>query len=169
VTETVDDEHVKEHAALLGQATLVWNDCHYMVLSIFHTLSGVSWEDACATFFEQKTDHNRRGITKTLMKKVLNTKNDEPLREKGAELLDKLGELAAERNLATHAMWVAVGPKREIQPNPSVPRDEKLEDDFKSQFSDLRMKLTDLFHELRLYQPALRVHRELTAIHQQSQ
>jgi hypothetical protein len=50
MTDTV----IEEHAALLGRVTLAWNDCHYM--------SDEGWEKACATFFEQKYDHNRRGI-----------------------------------------------------------------------------------------------------------
>jgi hypothetical protein len=59
--ETIsNDKYYDDHAALLGHVTLAWNDCHYMVLSIFHTLSGLSWEQACKTFFfEQKYDHNR--------------------------------------------------------------------------------------------------------------
>jgi hypothetical protein len=40
MTDTV----IEEHAALLGRVTLAWNDCQYLVLSIFHALSGASWE-----------------------------------------------------------------------------------------------------------------------------
>ena len=41
MTEPVtEDDYYEEHAALLGHVTLAWNDCQYMVLSIFHTLSG---------------------------------------------------------------------------------------------------------------------------------
>jgi hypothetical protein len=84
VPTVTDDEYYAKHAALLGRVTLAWNDCHYMVLCIFCTLSCDSWTKACATFFEQNSDHNRRGITLTRMKKVLNTKNDELMQEKGA-------------------------------------------------------------------------------------
>ena len=167
MTDTV----IEEHAALLGRVTLAWNDCHYMVLWIFHTLSGVSWEKACATFFEQNSDHNRRGITLTRMKEALNTKNDELMLEKGTELLDNLTNLAVERNLATHTMWASAPihtmwttgtPKNEIRPHPAVPRPKNLEEDFKSQFTSLTTKLGSLLRELVLYENALAVHLEIT-------
>jgi hypothetical protein len=66
---------------------LAWNDCQYIVLWIFRTLSGLSWEEARATFFKQNTDHNRRGITLTLMKKRLNTKNDEQILKEGTQVV----------------------------------------------------------------------------------
>ena len=59
---TAEDKYYEDHATLLGHVTLAWNDCHYMVLLIFNILSDEGWEKACATFFEQKYDHNRRGI-----------------------------------------------------------------------------------------------------------
>jgi hypothetical protein len=161
MTETItDDKYYEDHAALLGYVTLAWNDCHYVVLWIFHTLSGVSWGKACAIFFAQNSDHNRRGITLALMKEVLNTNNDEPMREKGTELLNQLTKLAVERNLATHTMWATVMPQREIQPHPALPRHKKLKEDFKSQFSNLTTNLRKLLRGLMLFDAALRVHLE---------
>ena len=49
-----DADYYNEHAALLGHVTLAWNDCHYMVLSIFHILSGLSWSDAHTKFLALK-------------------------------------------------------------------------------------------------------------------
>ena len=47
MTEPItDDNFYNEHAGLLGHVALAWNDCHGVVLSIFHTLSGVSWRNA---------------------------------------------------------------------------------------------------------------------------
>jgi hypothetical protein len=157
---TAQEKYVEDHAALLGHVTLAWNDCHYMVLSIFHTLSGLGWNEACDIFLAQGNDHNRRGIVMTRMKDVLNTKNDEPIKEKGIELLDKLSRLAVERNLVTHTMWATVMPDHKVQPHPAVPRDKNLQDDFNSQFSNLTRNLRNLFADLWYYEPALRVHLE---------
>jgi hypothetical protein len=159
--QTVTDEkYYNEHAALLGHVTLAWNDCHSMVLSIFHTLSGLSWGKAHAVFLALKSDHGRREITLALMTEVLNADNDRPLREHGTQLIGRLAGLAGERNLATHTMWITVMPQREVRPHPALPRPKILKDDFKSQFADLTTKLRDLFHELLLYHAALRVHLE---------
>src|SRR5215471_18397682 len=162
MTAVSEDKYYEEHAALLGHVTLAWNDCHYMVLVIFHTLSGDSWERACATFCEQNSDHNRRGITRTLMKKVLRTKNDEPMREKTTELLDKLDKLAVERNLATHTIWRQVMPEGQVQPHPALPRSKELQEDFKSQFSRLTADLRHLLRELQRYEGGLAVHLDVT-------
>src|SRR5262245_9976843 len=54
MTADNDDKYYEEHAALLGHVTLAWNDCHSIVLSIFHTLAGVSWENAYAIFLALK-------------------------------------------------------------------------------------------------------------------
>jgi hypothetical protein len=159
MTGTVtEDKYYKDHAALLGHVTLAWNDCHYMVLRIFHILSGVSWERAYAVFLALKSDHDRREIALALMKEVLNTKNDQAMRERGTELLGQLATLAGERNLATHTMWATEMPQREVRPHPALPRPKNLKDDFNSQFSDLTTKLQTLFRELVLYHAAFRAH-----------
>ena len=155
-------EFLEDHAALLGHVTLAWNDCHSIVLSIFHTLSGVSWEKAYAIFLALKSDHARREITLALMNEVLNTKNDEPMRELGTKLLGQLAGLAGERNLATHTMWVTVMPDREVLPHPMLPRPKQLKQDFKSQFSKLATDLRHHCHELMKYEGGLRVHLEQT-------
>jgi hypothetical protein len=172
MTATVsEDKLYEDHAALLGRVTLAWNDCHYMVLLIFNVVSDEGWEKACTKFFDQPSDHNRRGITRTRMKEVLNTKNDEPIREKGTQLLDALDTLAKERNLATHTMWASVPihtmwtvgtPKNEIRPHPAVPKPENLEEDFEAQFTSLTTKLSSLLWELELYESALAVHLEIS-------
>jgi hypothetical protein len=157
------EKYFEDHAALLGHVTIAWNDCHYMVLSIFHTLSGVTWEMAYAIFLALKSDHDRREITLALMKEVLSTNNDQPMREWGTRLLGQLAGLAGERNLATHTMWVTVkheGQPEEVRPNPALPQPKKLKVDFRSQFSNLTTSLRNLFRELLDYDPALRVHLE---------
>lgn len=161
MTATItDDKYYDEHAALLGHVTLAWNDCHNMVLSIFHGLSGVSWGKAYAIFLALKSDHDRREITLALMKQVLDTENDEPIREFGTRLLGQLAGLAGERNLATHTMWVTVFPSREVRPHPALPRPKNLKEDFKSQFANLTTNLRNLFRELLKCDAALRVHLE---------
>ena len=42
------------------------------------------------------------------MKKVLKSKNDKLMLEKGTRLLEDLANLALERNLATHTMWASL-------------------------------------------------------------
>lgn len=155
-----DADYYNEHAALLGHVTLAWNDCHYMVLSIFHILSGLSWSDAHTKFLALRSDHDRRGITVALVTEVLNTDNDRPLREHFTKLFGELANLANERNVATHTMWVTVMPSREVKPHPALPRPDKLKDDFKAQFTELTAKLRELFHELWRHHAALRVHLE---------
>jgi hypothetical protein len=168
---TAEDKYYEDHATLLGHVTLAWNDCHSTVLAIFHTLSGVSWEKAYAIFLALKSDHDRREITLALMKEVLNTNNDQPMRERGTRLLGQLAGLAGDRNLATHTMWVTVMPQREFQPtgqpevrpHPNLPRPKNLKDDFKSQFSNLTTNLRNLFRELMQYESALRAHLQSVA------
>ena len=59
-------------------------------------------------------------------------------------------------------MWTTGTPKNEIWPHPAVPRPKNLEEDFKSQFTSLTMKLGSLLRELVLYENALAVHLEIT-------
>jgi hypothetical protein len=161
-----EEQYYKDHAALLGHVTLAWNDCHYSVLSIFRTLTGVSWETAYAIFFALQTDRARQRVTLALMKEVLNADGDQPMKELGAQLISQLGQLAGERNLATHMMWITMMPDRElfpeaqpeIQPHPFLPRPQNLKGDFKAQFSDLTAKLRNLFGELVKYDLALGLH-----------
>jgi hypothetical protein len=162
MTEPITDENFyNEHAALLGHVALAWNDCHSVVLSIFHTLSGVSWQNASSIFLALKSDHDRRETTLSLMDQVLNTDNDRSIREQGTQLLGQLGNLGYEGTVATHTMWVTVMRQRKISPQPDLPEPPKhLKEDFKSQFSKLTTNLRDLFRELLLHHSALRVQLE---------
>jgi len=162
MTEPITDENFyNEHAALLGHVALAWNDCHSVVLSIFHTLSGVSWQNASSIFLALKSDHDRRETTLALMDQVLSTDNDRTIREWGTQLLGQLGNLGYEGTVATHTMWVTVMRQRKISPNPDLPKPPKhLKEDFKSQFSKLTTNLRYLFRELLLHHSALRVHLE---------
>jgi hypothetical protein len=110
------------------------NDCHYMGLLIYNTLSDEGWDKACTSYFDQPSDHNRRGITRTRIEEVLDTENDRGLRDNGTQLLKALDKLAKERNLATHTMWASVpihtmltvgAPKNEIRPHPAVSNAKK--------------------------------------------
>ena len=92
-----------------------------MVLSIFHTLSGVSWPNASSIFLALKSDHDRRATTLALMDQVLNTANDRPIRDQGAQLLGQLGNLGYEGTVATHTMWVTVIRQRKVSPQPDLP------------------------------------------------
>jgi len=151
----------QDRGELLGHVALAWNDCHSVVLSIFHTLSGVSWQNASSIFLALKSDHDRRETTLALMDQVLSTDNDRTIREWGTQLLGQLGNLGYEGTVATHTMWVTVMRQRKISPNPDLPKPPKhLKEDFKSQFSKLTTNLRDLFRELLLHHSALRVHLE---------
>ena len=55
-----EEDYVREHAALLGRAKLVWNDCHDAVFFIFHDLSGMTWEKSTDVFFSLKTGRSAR-------------------------------------------------------------------------------------------------------------
>jgi hypothetical protein len=162
MTEPITDENFyNEHAALLGHVALAWNDCHSVVLSIFHTLSGVSWQNASSIFLALKSDHDRRETTLSLMDQVLTTDNDRTIRDWGTQLLGQLGNLGYEGTVATHTMWVTVMRQRKTSPHPDLPKPPKhLKEDFKSQFSKLTTNLRDLFRELLLHHSALRVHLE---------
>ena len=162
MTEPVTDENFyNENAPLLGHLALAWNDCHSVVLSIFHTLSGVNWRNASSIFLALKSDHDRRETTLALMDQVLNTDNDRSIRDQGTQLLGQLGNLGYEGTVATHTMWVTVMRQRKVSPHPDLPEPPKhLKEDFKSQFSKLTTDLRDLFHELLLHHSALRVHLE---------
>jgi hypothetical protein len=166
MTTITEEEYYNEHAALLGHVTLAWNDCHYMVFLIFHTLSGLSWEQASAIFLALKNDQHRRDITLELMKEIL--KNDQQLKALGTRLLGQLGSLAGERNAATHTMWVTVMPDRqffpeaepEIQPHRHLPS-KNLKADFRFQFSNLTTNLRNLFRQLLDYEAAVYTHLQL--------
>jgi hypothetical protein len=94
MTGTITEEDFyNEHATLLGHVALAWNDCHSVVLSIFHTLSGVSWRNASSIFLALKSDHDRRETTLALMDQVLNTDDDRSIRDQGTQLLGQLGNL----------------------------------------------------------------------------
>jgi hypothetical protein len=162
MTEPITDEKFyNEHAALLGHVALAWNDCHSVVLSIFHTLSGVSWHNAGSIFLALKSDHDRRETTLALMDQVLNTDDDRVIRDQGKQLLGQLGNLGYEGTVATHTMWVTVMRERKVSPQPDLPKPPKnLKDDFTSQFSKLTTDLRDQFRELLLHHSALRVHLE---------
>jgi hypothetical protein len=156
-----DDElYYDQHAALLGHVTLAWNDCQSMVMDIFHELSGMSWEKSTAVFLALKSDQSQRDITVALMVAALNGANDKDMCEMGTRLIGQLGNLAGERNAATHTMWVTVMPDRRIEPRPSLPRPKILKPDFKAQFEALTKKLRDLFRKLLKFSAALRVHLE---------
>ena len=95
------------------------------------------------------------------MDQVLNTANDRPIRDQGAQLLGQLGNLGYEGTVATHTMWVTVIRQRKVSPQPDLPEPPKhLKEDFKSQFSKLTTDLRGLFRELLLHHSALRVHLE---------
>jgi hypothetical protein len=157
---TPDDKYYNDHAALLGLVSLAWNDCHSMVLNIFHTVSGMSWTKAQAAFLAIKADQAQRDMTIALLNAVLATENDSRMLELGTSLLGKLGGLAGERNLAAHTMWITTLPDRKIVPHPGIMKPKLLREDFETQFSELTTKLRDLFRRLLEYHAALRVHLE---------
>ena len=158
MTEPITDEtFYNEHAALVGHVALAWNDCHSVVLSIFHTLSGVSWHNASSIFLALKSDHDRRETTLALMDQVLNADNDRVIRDQGTQLIGQLGNLGYEGTVATHTMWVTVMRQRKVSPHPDLPDPPKdIKEDFKSQFSKLTTDLCDLFRELLLHHSAKR-------------
>jgi hypothetical protein len=143
---------------MLGRVTLVWNDCHSAVFTIFHDLSGMTWENSQAVFFSLQADQAQRRMTRALMRQVLASENDQPMLEHGEKLLKNLDDLAKERNVATHTMWAVLMPDREITPHPSMPRSSRLQKDFKTQFEKLTMKLAKLLRALIQFNAALSVH-----------
>jgi hypothetical protein len=153
-----EDRFYDKHAALLGHVTLAWNDCQSMIIQIFHTLSGTSWDRSTSVFLALKSDHSQRNITVALLQTVLDRAEDADIRHLGKSLVDQLATLAGERNAATHTMWVTVMPSRKVQPHPWVPKPKALKPDFKSQFEDLTRKLRDLFRKLLDYEESLRMH-----------
>ena len=153
-----EEDYQREHAAMLGRVTLVWNDCHYAVFLIFHVLSGMTWERSQAVFFSLKVDRAQRQATIALLKEVLSSDNDHGMFETGKNLLNKLDSLADERNLATHTMWGVMMPEREITPHPHMRHHSLLKKDFRAQFEGLTTWLAELTVDLFQFSDALHVH-----------
>jgi|SRR4051794_20163750 hypothetical protein len=80
-----EDRFYNEHAALLGHATLAWNDCQSMIMQIFHTLSGTTWGQSTAVFLALKSDQSQRDITIALLRAILDRAIDDAIRELGTK------------------------------------------------------------------------------------
>jgi hypothetical protein len=153
-----EEQYYHDHAAMLGHVSLAWNDCHFMVFNIFHTLSGMAWMQAQAVFFALKADQAQRDITAALLQSALGTPSGAAILERGTQLLGQIGGLAGERNAATHTMWATLMPDRKVAPTPMIIPPKTLKEDFSAQFEHLRVRLRKLFIDLVKYHGELAVH-----------
>jgi hypothetical protein len=142
----------REHAELIGQVTLGWNQTVFQVLRIFVHLTGIGSPLADALFFSHQSDRGQRN----LVKKVAETVGlaDEDMKKLKA-LMDRLDKIAIQRNLATHTIFglSMFDPKTEqwgptvvpaLSPNP----DKRLNEDFTKQFRDLERDLGTICRDL---------------------
>ena len=90
---------------------------------------------------------HQRDIVKALAKVTLHQQPE--LLATLSDLLKRIGNLAGERNAATHTMWATHYPSRKVTPNPWVPSRGALRaEGYEMQFAKLTEDLRDIFREL---------------------
>jgi hypothetical protein len=140
------DDLADEHAAILGHVAVAWNDVHWMLYRVFHTLSGMSEAQAKAVFFALKADSNQREIVQALAKSTLLRWPTELAQF--ISLMKRTNVVAGDRNAATHTMWATHYPSGRVMPNPWTPRHGSLTDDYEQQFLTLTKELREIFRDL---------------------
>jgi hypothetical protein len=144
------DDPADEHAAVLGHVAVAWNDVHWMLYRVFHTLSGMSDNQAKAVFFTLKADSNQRDIVTALGTITLQSRPDELAQF--TLLMRRINLVGGHRNAAIHTMWATHYPSRRVTPNPWVPRHGSLEDDYEKQFVTVTEELREIFRDLVSFQ-----------------
>ena len=145
---------MNEHATLIGSVVIAYNKIHWVISVLFVAFSGMPAEEARDVFFALKSDRLQRDITLAAGKTAL--AGHPALWERFETTLEKVNELAGERNAAVHTMWAIdwqywggpsfYFPKIGVAPG-AIPH-EKLNEDFVAQFAELNQKLHEQFVEL---------------------
>ena len=92
-----------EHAQLIGSVVIAYNKVQWVISVLFVALSGMPAEEARDIFFTLKSDRLQRDITLAAGKTAL--AGHPALWERFETTLEKVNELAGERNAAVHTMW----------------------------------------------------------------
>jgi hypothetical protein len=145
---------MNEHATLIGSVVIAYNKIHWVISVLFVAFSGMPTEEARDVFFALKSDRLQRDITLAAGKTAL--AEHPALWERFETTLEKVNELAGERNAAVHTMWAIDwqywGVPSLYFPKVGVASEailhEKLKDDFPAQFAELNQKLQEHFVEL---------------------
>lgn len=90
------------HAEAIGKVTISWSMCQLLVFALFYDLSGMTWENARAVFFALKSDATQREVTAALAQTLTGTRSP---KKKIISAIDRLTQLAGERNATVHTMW----------------------------------------------------------------
>lgn len=119
-----------------------WNDVQAEVFLLFRQLTGMTLEHADAVFFAIRTDAAQRDMTAALASVVL--KNEPDILKELLSLINGLGKLAAQRNLAVHTAWFIDEGSEQPEPYMRYNKPKSLEPDAIAQFTRLYAKLQDL-------------------------
>ena len=144
---------MNEHATLIGSVVIAYNKIHWVISSCLLP-SAVCQPRKPETYFSPKSDRLQRDMTLAAGKTAL--AEHPALWERFETTLEKVNELAGERNAAVHTMWAIdwqywgmpslyfpkVGVASEAIPH------EKRKDDVPAQFAVLNQKLQEHFVEL---------------------
>lgn len=148
----IGEKEWREHAELLGQVTLGWNQTVFKLLQIFVHLTGIGGPLADAIFFSHQSDRAQRGLIARTAKAVAVGEDDLTRLEK---LLDRLDKIATQRNVATHTIFgLSMFDPETHQWRPTVvpaltpAQDKRLEKDFTSQFRRLHRDLSVILRDL---------------------
>lgn len=148
----IGEKEWREHAELLGQVTLGWNQTVLKLLQIFVHLTGIGGPLADAIFFSHQSDRAQRGLISRTARAVGVDGQDMKRLEK---LLKRLDKIATQRNLATHTIFgLSMFDPDTLQWRPTVvpalthPQDQRLEKDFTNQFRRLDRDLGLVLHDL---------------------
>jgi hypothetical protein len=148
----IGEKEWREHAELLGQVTLGWNQTVFKLLQIFVHLTGIGGPIADAIFFSHQSDRAQRGLIARTAKAVAVGEDDLKRLEM---LLGRLDKIATQRNLATHTIFgLSMFDPETHQWGPTVvpaltpAQDKRLEKDFASQFRRLDRDLSVILRDL---------------------
>lgn len=153
------ERELGEHARLIGQVTIAWNDVHHLVYLTFEQLSGLSEEMAESLFFSLRSDAGQRDLTMAAARVALQA---DPERLKAlTTIINGVGKLAAIRNEAIHTAWAVdflfSGTGKVKLGGVSKLRKSKANDtEFTARFEKLRGDLLEAYkalHSWRLQKP----------------
>jgi hypothetical protein len=144
---------MNEHATLIGSVVIAYNKVQHLIFVLFVAFSGMPDEQASDVFFALKSDRSQRDIALAAGKTAL--AKHPTLWERFKTTIEKINDLAGERNAAVHTMWAIdwqywglalYSPKIGVAPG-AIPH-KRLSDDFPAQCAELNRKLHEHFVEL---------------------
>jgi hypothetical protein len=103
MTKANSPHPLSEIAPAIGKITLVWNDIHLFVFSIFWRLNGGAAKRSKAIFFAARADRTQRDMTTALIQAEMELVPE--LRDAAVAVLADVGRMSGRRNDVIHAMW----------------------------------------------------------------